>query len=146
MRDTWWAVGTTVLGLQGAQPFWGTGGDGCEWRRPAELFLFALLSFEAYPVTHTAGPPWQTQDRRPKGSTLGKGGRWMRGLSQVCRRPQSTCPSEEEMLFSLPDPQAPSLTGGLHLGLPGCPSVRAGLGPGQGRGLHELGPRQRSQE
>lgn len=37
MRDTWWAVGTTVLGLQGAQPLWGTGGDGCEWRRLGEM-------------------------------------------------------------------------------------------------------------
>ena len=77
----------------------GSGEDGCEWRRPAQLFLFffsALLSFEGYPVTPTAGPRWQTQDRRPKGSTLEKGGTWPRGLGRVCSRPRRTRPSEDE--------------------------------------------------
>lgn len=61
--------------------------------------LFALLSFEGHPVTHTAAPV-ANPGQKAKGQHAGEGGKVTRGLSQACRRPQRTCPSEEEMLFS----------------------------------------------
>ena len=96
-RDWRWGVGSTrVLGLQGSQPLRGSGGDGCEWRRPAELFLFffsALLSFEGYPVTPTAGPRGKprTEGQRAAPGGRGEGGKVTKGAGPgVQQTPEDT--------------------------------------------------------
>lgn len=92
----------------------------------AEIFLFLPpAELEGHPV-----PPGQASEaaqRRTRGQHPGEGARADEGTEPDAYPTLEDVPRDKDVLFFLPPSQTPSCTGGLHLGLPGCPPVTASL-------------------